>query len=345
MLLNHWIPLSKIENWIDLEPLLVGAVLSALAWVFYRFFLKAISTKRHENLRVRFKSLFSLYFLFLLMSLVYWGYHGLMSEHTQMQKAFAYWALVSVYVEAFFLIRLAQVALYLYLFFSHLSVGVPRLIANSFTLIFATFILAWLTSEVFGFNVTHLLATSAIFSVVLGLALQDTLGNFFSGIAMQMDRPFGIGDWVEIHSGQQKWMGQIQEVNWRATLLLGFGDELISIPNKTMAQSQVLILSHAGGTARCSQTFRLAHETDLARVKETLLKVFQSHPGVMENPPVRPLVLAVEESWVVLKLFYTVKEFGLKYRVGDQLLQQSIQQLQAEKLKLAHTIVDIQNAE
>lgn len=328
----------------DIEPLLVGAVLSSLAWVFYRFFLKEISSQRHENLKNRFRSLFLLYFLFLLMSLVYWGFRTSLVEHQELQKAFAYWALVSVYVEAFFLIRLAQVGLYLYLFFSHLSVGVPRLIANSFTLVFATFVLAWLTSEVFGFNITHLLATSAIFSVVLGLALQDTMGNFFSGIAMQMDRPFGIGDWVEIHSGQQKWTGQIQEVNWRATLLLGFGDELISIPNKTMAQSQVLILSHSAGTARCFQAFRLQHSEDIPRVKEKILEVFYRHPGILQTPAPRALVLEVNESWVMLKVFYTLREYGTKYRLGDQLLEECLKIIRAEQFRLAHNIVDVQQA-
>jgi len=275
------------------------------------------------------------FLLFAILVAGYWLVRLQLHDKPDWQHLYFDWAIITVYVGSFCAIRMAQIGLYLYLFYSHLQVGVPRLVANSFTFLFATLLLGWLTSEIFGLNVTHLIATSAIFSVVLGLALQDTLGNLFSGFALQVDRPFGIGDWVEVQSGGQHWLGQIQEVNWRATMLLSFSDELISIPNKVMAQSQVLILSHGRGSARCHHVFHFDFGQDLDRGRQLLLEIYSQHSGLSQEVPPRVLITELADSWVVLKVFFTVTDYSLRYRIGDELLAASLRRLNAEKIKLA----------
>ena len=69
--------------------------------------------------------------------------------------------------------------------------------------------------------------------------MQDTLGNLFAGVALQFDKPYEIGDWIEIHNSGQKWVGQIYEITWRATLLIGFVEEFITVPNRVMGQSEI----------------------------------------------------------------------------------------------------------
>jgi small-conductance mechanosensitive channel len=61
----------------------------------------------------------------------------------------------------------------------------------------------------------QLLATSAVGAVVVGFALQDTLGNFFAGLAIQVEKPFRVGHWINIGGSE----GQVEEVTWRATKL------------------------------------------------------------------------------------------------------------------------------
>lgn len=339
--MTQLISITRLENWFDLEPFIVGGIATILAWVFYYFFLKTISAQRHFNLRKRFQSLVVLFGMFSLLSIAYWSIKYFHAEEIEHAKFYFYWAVVTVYVGAFVVIRMAQICLYLYLFFSHLKVGVPRLIANSFTFLFATVLLIWLTSEIFNFNVTHLIATSAIFSVILGLALQDTLGNLFSGFALQIDRPYSIGDWVEVGSGGQQWIGQIQEINWRATLLMSFMDEMISIPNKTMAQSHVIILSNEKGSARCSQQYRLNFDVELEQAKAILLKVFNSSSGVSQSPGPRLLITDMTESWVTLKVFFTLSDYSLRYRVADELYQKALGELQKHQVKMGFSKIQL----
>jgi small-conductance mechanosensitive channel len=258
----------------------------------------------------------------------FWFSQGIRVSH--------YLGLLALLVGATVVIRLAQIYLYLYLFFANMRTGVPRLIANMFTLVFAILVFGWIASNAFGLRLAPLLATSAIFSVILGLALQDTLGNLFSGVALQIDHPFGIGDWVEIQNGGQKWVGQIHEVTWRGTTLVGFSDELISIPNRTIAQSQVVIFSHRQKPPRKSHTFRFPFDTPIDAAKKALLRSLEGIPNVLQNPPASVLLIEVSESWIVLKLFYSIADFGIQYRTGDRVQMAALESIQKAGLSLAY---------
>ena len=223
-----YLPIDKIEHFIQLESFSALFFALLLGWIFYKAFLKKISEKRHTALKKRFLKTTSYLTISALMAFCHWSVVGSVSSDYYALKIANYIALLAFIVLITILIRLAHIYIYLYLFFANMSVGVPRLIANLLTLLFSTFIISWIAADVFGFNIATVLATSAICTIVLGLALQDTLGNLFSGVALQIERPFHLGDWVEINNGSEKWVGQIQEITWRATSLISFSDELLS---------------------------------------------------------------------------------------------------------------------
>ncbi|TGR36269.1 mechanosensitive ion channel family protein, partial [Mesorhizobium sp. M8A.F.Ca.ET.198.01.1.1] len=70
---------------------------------------------------------------------------------------------------------------------------------------------------VFGVPVGTLVATSGIVAIVFGLALQNTLGDVFSGIALTLGRTYAIGDWIQLKDGAE---GRVIETNWRSAKLL-----------------------------------------------------------------------------------------------------------------------------
>src|SRR5690606_25508696 len=87
-------------------------------------------------------------------------------------------------------------------------------------------------SGVFHYSLAGALATSAVASVVLGLALQETLGNFFAGLALQVEQPFRPGDVVRIGAVE----GKIEGFSWRATTVRTTSDTRVVIPNGTVAR-------------------------------------------------------------------------------------------------------------
>lgn len=327
----NWIPLDRVLVFLATDLFFLFGGLGAAAWLFYKLFLKDISLQRHADQKRRFWRFFG----FSMTAVVLYFSFEVCKQNEAWPVTAAYLALFSLFFEALLIIQLAQIYLYLYLFFNNLKKGVPRLVANLFTLIFATLVICFICSYVFGFKIAPLLATSAVFTVILGLALQDTLGHLFSGLSLQFEKPFSIGDWVEVQQGAQKWVGQIQEINWRSTLLLGFSDELIVIPNKVVAQSEIIVFSNSYRPARCNRGFRLPFTAPIDVVKKILLQVAAETEHVLKEPAPRVLVTETNESWMTVKIFFSLDDYGIHYRVGDQIITGTIQQLRQAGIELA----------
>src|SRR5271154_2532446 len=107
--------------------------------------------------------------------------------------------------------------------------------------------------EVFDLPVRGLLATSGAVAIILGLALQSSLADVFSGIVLNIERPYGVGDWVIVDDTVQ---GFVIETNWRATHILTANQDVAIIPNSVVAKAKLV---------NCSTPTR-AHSTSI-RVK------------------------------------------------------------------------------
>lgn len=88
---------------------------------------------------------------------------------------------------------------------------------------------------VFNVNLAGVFTALGVGGLVLGFALQDTLGNLFSGVALLFERPFEIGDWLEV-DGQK---GKVIEVNWRSVHIVTRELEMLVVPNSVLAQAVI----------------------------------------------------------------------------------------------------------
>jgi len=345
---DQWIPVEKIQYLIQLEAFAILWALLPLGFLFYKLFLKGITEKRHANLRGRFLRTFIYFVITTVLAFAHWTlfkYAYRATDEYLLVKSASYLSLFALIFGAISTVKIAQIYVYLYLFFANMSVGVPRLLANMFTLVFSLLLVSWIAADIFGFQLAAVLATSAVFSLVLGLALQDTLGNLFSGVALQIDRPFSIGDWVEIHNGSEKWNGQVQEVSWRATTLMGFADELILIPNRLIAQSQLINFSHLQKPARLNQAFRFRFDANIPLARKSLLDGLNAVPDVLSDPPPRTLITEVTESWITVKVFYSLVDYGTRYRTGDVIITNILEQIRKNNLTLATPVLNLMTDE
>jgi small-conductance mechanosensitive channel len=241
-------------------------------------------------------------------------------------------------------LRVARVLVLLWLFANSAREGVPLLLVDLFSVGATMVALAALVHRVFLIEVTSLLATSAVVSVVLGLALQDTLGNLFSGISIQIDRPFRLGDWIEVRSGSDKVSGQVMELTWRSTVLMAIGEELITIPNRTVAQG--LVLNYSGRERPFVRVyiFRVPLESNVETARAALLDAARLTPGVLAEPPPSAFVAETTESWVALKLIIFINDFGTQFTIADQ-VQTRVLSIFAERgLALATARVKLDGA-
>lgn len=97
-------------------------------------------------------------------------------------------------------------------------------------------VLLGIAGDAFGFDVTPLLATGSVTTVVLGLALQGPLSNLFAGIVLHVENHPRPGEWVLIDGRE----GEIQEIGWRTTRMRTFTDDVVAVPNAVLLNAQVV---------------------------------------------------------------------------------------------------------
>jgi small-conductance mechanosensitive channel len=94
-----------------------------------------------------------------------------------------------------------------------------------------------------GVNLSGLIATSAVFTAILGFSLQDVIGNIAGGLALQVDNSIGLGDWIKVGDVT----GRVVEIRWRHTAVETRNWETVLIPNTVMTKSNVMILGRRRG--------------------------------------------------------------------------------------------------
>ena len=119
---------------------------------------------------------------------------------------------------------------------------VPRIVPDVITA-FASFVALMRASSRLGIELSGIIATSAVLTAVIGLALQDTIGNVLGGLALQLDRSIGVGDWVKLGDV----VGRIAEIRWRYTALETRDWETVLVPNSVLTKSQVVLLGRRAG--------------------------------------------------------------------------------------------------
>jgi small-conductance mechanosensitive channel len=92
----------------------------------------------------------------------------------------------------------------------------------------------------------QLVTTSAVSAVVIGFALQDTLGNAFAGLAIQSEKPFHVGQWVRVGDHE----GRVAEVTWRATKLRTKAGNFVILPNNVVAKEAIVNYSEPAAPLR-----------------------------------------------------------------------------------------------
>src|SRR5436309_409704 len=125
-------------------------------------------------------------------------------------------------------VRFVNAAIFDFAFRLRRGYEAPTLVRNIFTLITFTalfvIIFKWEYPEI---QLGPLFTTSAIFGVIIGLALQDTLGNFFAGISLHADRPFQVGDVIVVT--QQRLTGVVESITWRAIKIRTFQNHIVLV--------------------------------------------------------------------------------------------------------------------
>jgi small-conductance mechanosensitive channel/CRP-like cAMP-binding protein len=173
-----------------------------------------------------------------------------------------------------------------------------------------------IVSNVFGLPIQGLLATSGVVAIILGLALQSTLGDVFSGIVLSFSRPYRPGDWISIEGGTD---GRVVELNWRATSILTGRRDLAIVPNSTIAKSKIVNVSSPSGIHGTSITVQLDAAASPLRGSEILDHAIRNSKLIVSRPSPTITIKSINAAFTEFEVTFFVEELGSSIKAQNEL--------------------------
>jgi len=185
---------------------------------------------------------------------------------------------------------------------------------------------------VFDLPIQGLLATSGAVAIILGLALQSTLGDVFSGVVLSFSRPYRPGDWINIEGGTD---GRVIEMNWRATHVLTGRRDLAIVPNSTIAKSKIVNVSSPSGIHGVTITVQLDAKTPPATGTEILDHAILNCRLIVPTPAPSVTIKSINATFTEFEITFFVEELALSTRAQNQLFDLIFRHLAVAGIDLA----------
>ncbi|GBE02893.1 mechanosensitive channel MscK precursor [bacterium BMS3Bbin06] len=154
-------------------------------------------------------------------------------------------------------------------------------------------------------NLTPLLASAGIAGAVVAFAAKDAMANLFGGISIFFDKPFIIGDYVVLDSGER---GEVVTIGVRSTRIKTRDDILITIPNSIIANTKIINESAPIPRFRVRSPVSVAYGSDIDLVEKTLLEVAEGNPNVLSLPSPRVRFRSFGDSALNFELLCWARE-------------------------------------
>lgn len=218
-------------------------------------------------------------------------------------------------------VRLVNAALFDFVLRFRRRYEAPTLVRNIFTLLaFAILFVIAFRFVYPTYDLGALFTTSAIFGVIIGLALQDTLGNFFAGISLHADRPFQVGDVIVV--GQQKHTGVVESISWRAIKIRTFQNHIVLVANSTAAKEAIEVAPRDNLNARIV-FFSTIYTDSPAKTIHVVREAVRDADNVSDKitPIVR--IRALGDSSIDWEIKYWLDDYA-KYNDTDALVRQRV---------------------
>jgi len=156
--------------------------------------------------------------------------------------------------------------------------------------------------------------TTAVGAVVIGFALQDTLGNLFAGLAIQIEKPFRVGHWVTI-GGKD---GLVSEITWRATKIRTKSGNFVVVPNSVLSRDTITNYSEPTRDTRLEVMVSAGYDAPPNDVKRAIVTALRGEASILPEPAAEVLIAEFADSGITYRVRVWTTEFAADERVRDR---------------------------
>jgi MscS family membrane protein len=158
----------------------------------------------------------------------------------------------------------------------------------------------------FGVNVASLVVSLGVGSLAVGLAAQDTLSNMFAGFTLMLDRPFRVGDRIQLATGET---GDVETIGMRATRIRTLDDTALIVPNSLLVKERLVNLSQPSRFITTRVDVAVAYGSDLEQVKRILSEAALASKHVLADRPPAVLVTRLGEYAINLQVVFWARDY------------------------------------
>lgn len=192
---------------------------------------------------------------------------------------------------------------------------------------------------IFGFAATLLLqerifGATAAGAVVIGLALQGTLGNLFAGLAIQIEKPFRVGHWVQIAGAD----GQVSEVTWRATKIRTKAGNFVIVPNSKLADDIIVNYSEPTIESRIEVEIGVSYDAPPNHVKAIILDAIRDEPLIAKVRAPEVLLVDFASSSITYRVRVWCEDFAADERLRDRIRSAVYYAFKRQRIEIPYPI-------
>ena len=187
-------------------------------------------------------------------------------------------------------------------------------------------------------NLASLITTSAVLTVVIGFAAQTTLSSLISGLILQIERPFSIGDWIEY----EKYTGRVVGINWKSTRLLTREQVLVYIPNSQITNSSFMNYTRTNRAMIARLLIGLEYGAPPNVVRRVILEVVDAHSRILKAPLPEVRLLEFGDFAITYEIRFWHNSYALEPRIKAEINNQLWYALRRHGINIPFPIRDVQ---
>ena len=225
------------------------------------------------------------------------------------QRFYQYVDATLIFLLVLFFIRLVDALFLTWHLRRQLPLPLPKVLHNFILLVLYLAVLFAILRGILGINITPFLATSALLTMILGLAFQGVLSNILSGMSLHLIRSFSKGDWIQVGSNE----GEVLDTNWRETRIVDLFSNIIVLPNNVVATETLVNYSHPDKKTALIIPVKVSYEAPPSLVLEALREAALDVPEVTRNPRPEAYITEFDDFGISYVLKFWITDFRQKY--------------------------------
>jgi small-conductance mechanosensitive channel len=194
--------------------------------------------------------------------------------------------------------------------------NVPKIFLDTSRFFLVLLGTAIILSTVWGADLGGLLTALGVGSLVIGLALQDSLGNVFSGVALLFERPFKLGEWIRVGDT----VGKVEEITWRSVHLVTKSGDLVVVPNSELAKGSIYNFNRPTPTYEISLELGFSCDDPPNKVKKIIIETALATEDVLAAPAPQVRTVNYGDFSITYEVLLYIPDFGQSLRVRERFL-------------------------